>query len=191
MDKYYFKRIQVCISIISIYRNFYRHYISLFLAGNLVYVDVTPSVAEVFHLNINTTPNTSDNCSNNLNGVHDLQSCKAVWSRSATLMLIQSYKNHLNDFKSTTMKNSKVWSIISGELRVQGHEYTSAQCTDKFKYLKGQYTKKVDNMSDKSSGAARINFDFMEEMDEIFGKKPNIHPPSIASSSRKPLVESK
>jgi hypothetical protein len=59
--------------------------------------------------------------------------------------------------------------------------YTANQCKDKFKYLKIRYTKKIDNMrSDRNSGAAAQKFEFLEEMDAIFAKKPNINPPIIA-----------
>lgn len=84
----------------------------------------------------------------------------------------------------TTKRNATVWKVISEKLNAAGYLFTAVQCQDKFKYLKLGYTKKVDNMSNKSSGAAPINFEYFSKIDVIFGKKPNIDPPNIASSSR-------
>lgn len=57
-------------------------------------------------------------------------------------------------------------------------------CENKLKYLKAKYLQKKDNMSNKSSGARSINFDYFDELDEIFGKEPIVTPVAIASSSR-------
>lgn len=57
------------------------------------------------------------------------------------------------------------------------------QCRNKFKYLKSKYVKKNDNMSEKASGQSFLNFEFFEELDEIFNKDPNIVPVALASSS--------
>jgi len=41
---------------------------------------------------------------------------------------------------------------------------------------------KKDNMSQKSSGAGTMKFDYFFEMHEIFGQDPDVQPVSTASS---------
>lgn len=43
---------------------------------------------------------------------------------------------------------------------------------------------KKDNMSNKSSGAGAIKFDYFTEMDEIFSEDPDVQPVCTASSLR-------
>ncbi|KAJ8934816.1 hypothetical protein NQ314_013185 [Rhamnusium bicolor] len=71
---------------------------------------------------------------------------------------------------------------ISADLEVGGVKYSTTQCLNKFKYLKMRYMKWKD--SQKRSGAATFRFEYASELDEIFGKKPTINPPVIASSQR-------
>ena len=52
------------------------------------------------------------------------------------------------------------------------------------KGLKSLWTDKRDNMGPKSTGAAPLKCDNFEELDELFGNKPNVTPVAIASSSR-------
>lgn len=110
---------------------------------------------------------------------------KLKWTHEAILFLITLYKQHLNDFASTTERNDKVWNRISLELIANGYMYTSTQCKFKFKYLKSKYMQKKDNMKSTSSGQARIKFLYFDAMDDIFGKKPNVTPISLASSLSK------
>lgn len=78
------------------------------------------------------------------------------------------------------MKNDKVWNMIAQKLPMHATE----QIKNKFKYLKQKYMEKKDNMSQKSSGAATIKFDYFFEMDEIFSQDPDVQPMSTASSLR-------
>lgn len=43
---------------------------------------------------------------------------------------------------------------------------------------------KKDNMSQKSSGASTMKFDYFVQMDEIFSQDPDVQPMSTASSMR-------
>lgn len=61
-------------------------------------------------------------------------------------------------------------------------EYTEDQCQGKFKYLLLCYKKKLDNRHE--TGSAVYEFEFFNELDELFGRKPNIRPKHLASSSR-------
>jgi len=94
--------------------------------------------------------------------------------------LIDLYKFHEYLFKSTTIKNDKIWDMIAQQLPM----HTTKQIKNKFKYLKQKYMEKKDNMGQKSSGASMIKFDYFFEMDKIFSQDPDVEPVSIASSSR-------
>lgn len=110
---------------------------------------------------------------------------KLYFNSSATLALIESYKNKAEDFKNTTTRNETVWQHIADVLAQQNHQYNGKQCENRIKYLLSKYKKKVDNMrNEKNSGASPVHFEYFEEMDEIFGRKPNINPKFSACSSR-------
>jgi len=100
------------------------------------------------------------------------------WTKNEILQLLSLYKIHNHLFKSTTMKNDKIWNMISEKLK----SHSSEQCKNKFKYLKQKYVEKKDNMSTKASGAAHIKFEYFDEMDKIFQNDANIVPVSVASS---------
>lgn len=104
------------------------------------------------------------------------------WNRQAILLLISLYKEHQKCFKDTSMKNEKVWNMISEKFKAEGFCYTKVQCENKFKYLKSRYIKRKDNMGDKGTGESPCSFDYYKEFDEIFGDKPNIKPIAVASS---------
>ncbi|CAG9764761.1 unnamed protein product [Ceutorhynchus assimilis] len=111
-----------------------------------------------------------------------------TWTRSDILALIDAVKNHQEKFKSSTMKNDAVWKIISATLEKKGKCFTATQCKDKYKYLKGKYMKKKDNMSDRSSGAEFIKFEYFHEMDEFLGTSHNANPIALASNIKKHQV---
>lgn len=105
---------------------------------------------------------------------------RTSWTRNEIIELISLYKSHEHLFKSTTMKNDKVWDMIAQKLPM----HTIEQIKNKFKYLKQKYMEKKDNMGQKSSGASMMKFDYFFEMDEIFGQDPDVQPMSTASSLR-------
>lgn len=107
------------------------------------------------------------------------------WTRSYILALLDAVKNHQHNFKFSTMKNDTVWKIISDTLEKNGKCFTATQCKDKYKYLKGKYMKTKDNMSDRSSGAEAIKFEYFQEMDEFLGKCHNASPIALDSNLRK------
>lgn len=129
--------------------------------------------------------NENDSVEASLTSVHDCSDNSnntAKWDRPATVLLIALFKKFKVDVKSA--KNEKAWKSISSELAENGFSFTPNQCETRFKYLKVRYTKKVDNLGSKGTGEAPVNFDYLDEMNEIFGQKPNIVPIAIASSSR-------
>lgn len=105
---------------------------------------------------------------------------RALWRTQDILELINLYKEAISLFKSTTMKNRKVWQYIAVKLP----PYTSEQCENKFKYLKRKYIEKIDNMGTSQSGKARMNFEFFDQFDAIVKHSHNVQPTNIASASR-------
>nr|XP_012223298.1 PREDICTED: uncharacterized protein LOC105672743 [Linepithema humile] len=105
---------------------------------------------------------------------------RTSWNRKEIIELIGLYKSHEHLFKSTTIKNDKVWDMIAQQLPM----HTTEKIKNKFKYLKQKYMEKKDNMGQKSSGAGTIKFNYFFEMDEIFSQDPDVQPVSTASSSR-------
>ncbi|KAF7996135.1 hypothetical protein HCN44_010801 [Aphidius gifuensis] len=107
------------------------------------------------------------------------------WTKNAVLALIANFEDHQEAMISTKYTNDKVWLSISNKMKEEGFSYNKNQCRDKFKKLKDKYILKKYNMShNKDSGAARIDFEYYDRFDSIFGKKPTISPQDLASSSR-------
>ncbi|KAK4882641.1 hypothetical protein RN001_005960 [Aquatica leii] len=146
---------------------------SLGVDGTLIYV-----ASDVVMTNFNIAiPGTS---SQGLDNKLDDVTLRTAWVRNDILKLINLFKKYEPEFKSTSVKNDKVWKQISNELLT----HTAEQCKNKFKYLKQKYIEKKDNMKPTSSGARAISFEYFELFDEMFGKDPNVTPKYIASSTR-------
>ena len=159
-------------------------------------VECTPDIMAIFHLTAESTDIPVDNAMPEEQPVLEVSptvdssetSCKQSkfhWSKNATLALIAQYQAHYANFSSTTGKKDTVWATITRKMKDNGHVVSVMQCKDKFKYLKQGYMKKADNMKrDKNSGSEVFHFEYFMQMDEIFGKKPNVDPIYVASSSR-------
>lgn len=100
------------------------------------------------------------------------------WSEGEILQLITLYEEHRSLFKSSSVKNDKVWQMISKSIRT----HSSSQCENKFKYLKSKYIKKLENQSSRKTGERAMKFDYFEQFHALFGKDPNIKPVAVASS---------
>ncbi|KAF5275767.1 hypothetical protein FQR65_LT16541 [Abscondita terminalis] len=148
-------------------------------------------VEEIFGLKLNTgcQQQEPDNESDISLGAStsSTSSASAQWSKQNIRQLISCYARFENDFKSTKIKNEVVWKTIAKEIG----GYTSKQCSDKFKYLKQKYIKKKDNMGTHNTGDAYYKFDYFNEFDDIFGKKPNVLPVAIATSLQGDTIQQK
>ncbi|KYQ58875.1 hypothetical protein ALC60_02116 [Trachymyrmex zeteki] len=111
-------------------------------------------------------------------------SCKAIWTHKSTLLFIDLYNKYETQFTSTMIKAEAVWKKIAAEMKTAGYEFSSGQCKDKMKYMKRCYLKKIDHMRSKSTGSAPIKCEYFDELDNLFGKKPNIKPVSVCSTSK-------
>ncbi|XP_029167095.1 uncharacterized protein LOC114937677 [Nylanderia fulva] len=108
---------------------------------------------------------------------------KNLWTDKSRAMLLHLYKKYQNDFSSNCIKKDDIWTKIACGMKCEGYNFVAAQCKEKMKYMKKKYFKKIDNMGPKSTGAAPVKCDNFEELDELFGNKPNVIPVAIASSS--------
>ncbi|XP_050062968.1 uncharacterized protein LOC126552321 [Aphis gossypii] len=104
------------------------------------------------------------------------------WTKSETLSLIEAYENNISIFECNSKKNRTGWIQVSKDLKKKQIEYTEDQCQGKFKYLLLCYKKKLDNRH--KTGSANYEFDYFDELDGLFGRKPNIKSKYLASSSR-------
>ncbi|KAF0714613.1 Uncharacterized protein FWK35_00025640 [Aphis craccivora] len=101
--------------------------------------------------------------------------------RSETLSLIEAYENNISIFESNSKKNRTGWIQVSKDLknklnilRINVKENLNIYyCVTK---------KKLDNRHE--TGSANYGFDYFDELDRLFGRKPNIKPKYLASSSR-------
>lgn len=109
---------------------------------------------------------------------------KSLWTDKSRAMLLHLCKKYKNDFNSNCIKKNVTWTKIACDIKYAGYNFVAVQCKEKMKYMKKKYFKKIDNMGPKSTGAAPLKCDNFEELDELFGNKPNVTPVAIASSSR-------
>lgn len=106
----------------------------------------------------------------------------ARWNHYAVLSMIEAYRLNMPLFLNQAVKNNMVWEKIRIKLAESNFNYTRKQIITKFKYLKKLYVEKKDNMGPKSTGQSPLDFEFFEEFDDLFSKKPNIIPVCIVSS---------
>ncbi|XP_066595452.1 uncharacterized protein [Prorops nasuta] len=110
----------------------------------------------------------------------------ASWKdENAIRYLINTWKEHSNDFKSSKYKAAEVWKKIAVYLKTENNQwmYTGVQCENKFKELRKRYVKVKDH--NRQSGNSPMTFKFYEEMEEILGNKPFVVPVSLTSNLRK------
>lgn len=143
-----------------------------------MYIDPTKELLEFFNI---AKLEEGEPCSSQATQSSSTVLCPR-WDRTAINYLITFYKENINNFKSTTMKNEHVWKIITDKMRDSGYNYSKAQVENKFKYLKSRYIKKKDNMSCRGTGESPVVFDYFDEFDDMFGKNHNIEPIALASS---------
>lgn len=126
----------------------------------------------------------SNNNSNIPRAVTPCGDKRVKWRHEAILNIITLREEYDHDFRSTNTKNEVMWKKVAIKMKEMGFDYSSTQCNDKWKYLKGKYAAKKDNMSVKGSGEERMDFEYYNAMDSFLGKKHSITPIAIASSSR-------
>lgn len=126
----------------------------------------------------------STSCSATSTEAEDSKVSRIKWTRYGILRLIDLRKKFEPQFQSTITKNDTVWKQLAAEMKNENINVTPLQCQDKWKYLKCKYNAKKDNMSSRCSGEDALRFEFFPEMDNFLGKKHNVTPVALASSSK-------
>lgn len=72
-------------------------------------------------------------------------------------------------------------------MKSKNYAFTITQCKDRFFYLKGEYTKKLESINGTTSDNEEIIFDYFDEFHDIFRDKPN-GVPDYAVASRRSCV---
>ncbi|XP_064470822.1 uncharacterized protein LOC135385442 [Ornithodoros turicata] len=102
-----------------------------------------------------------------------------IWAHDATTRLIAACKPQVE--KEGAIPKS-FWNEVSSALQRDGYIHTGVQCFNKWKNLKKKHYKEVKDHN-AQSGNSRKSWEFLDAMDEVFHKKPEIVPPAIASTS--------
>lgn len=103
--------------------------------------------------------------------------------REKTLTLIELFKKYKPKLGSFEVKNmKKMWELIARDLSNMFKVTISAtKCENRWKVLQRNYKTVVDN--NNKTGRGRKVFQYEEAFDEIYGRKTNIKPPILLSSS--------
>ncbi|KAL1488729.1 hypothetical protein ABEB36_014528 [Hypothenemus hampei] len=104
------------------------------------------------------------------------------WSVNGTKLLIDLYKKYVKNVGKLEMKNLKsMWTKIANEISTTLQvNITTKQCHNRWKVLDRNYKKWVENKN--ATGRGRKCFEFSNEMDEVYGKKKNVHPTLLLES---------
>ncbi|KMQ93280.1 nucleoside diphosphate kinase 6 [Lasius niger] len=106
----------------------------------------------------------------------------AVWDNKAVKFLFAVYEDHQDDFKSTCIKNDTVWDKIRMQINTKGYNFTKTQIKDKWMNMRKNYTRVKDH--NKQIDAKLKTYRYYNEMDDLYGDKPNMNLVAIASNMR-------
>lgn len=102
---------------------------------------------------------------------------RRVWSTEEVRKLLDGYKAHCREFKADNLKQDEIWEVLQTEI---GINRTWLQCKHKFRNLKKVYNKVMD--TNRNSGGKPIQFDYMDDFNEMFSIDHNVTPPVTTSS---------
>lgn len=114
------------------------------------------------------------NTQNDITGQH-------IWSRAETLLLIDIYKTHEEQFNNPKITGKRCWNLVAEKMKEKGYNIAADKCDIKFQSLKRTYKSISDH--NKKSGQNRKKWEFYEIMDEIFRTKPYMQPLATAGST--------
>ncbi|KAL1509937.1 hypothetical protein ABEB36_004601 [Hypothenemus hampei] len=105
------------------------------------------------------------------------------WTHTDTLIFLGLYECHRKSVGTLKMKNfKKMYEEISKEMkRKTGKNITPTNCANRWRVLERAYKKYVADSN--KTGAARKQFEYSEIMNNILGKKKNVHPELLLSST--------
>ncbi|XP_043483445.1 uncharacterized protein LOC122511939 [Leptopilina heterotoma] len=92
---------------------------------------------------------------------------------------VQRKKNLVSQRKLKTLKH--MWKLISEEMAIHNYHITATQAENKMKTMDTAYKNMISN--NKRTGRGRATCNFEDDLNDILGKKHNIVPLVISSSS--------
>lgn len=125
------------------------------------------------------------------NALPSSDSTPTKWTdANAVRALISKWKDYENEFKSTSIRNNKVWQMIADDLKKENPLWnnTGTQCENKFKDIRKSYTKIKDH--NNQSGAELKTCKFYDEMEAVLGEKPIVKPISVSSNLKRRYLNS-
>ncbi|XP_071035769.1 uncharacterized protein [Parasteatoda tepidariorum] len=104
------------------------------------------------------------------------------WNENLALLLLNTYKEYVQEFASPFTKKKTVWKKISEILNnVHGLGVTPQQCENKFKSMTIAYRKACEN--NKKTVASHRSQALFKELDDLYRHNPVVHHIGVASSS--------
>ena len=113
---------------------------------------------------------------------------KYHFKKHANLILLDSYMRNKGMLTSGRYKPNHFWDKVAGELesalQERGEDLfpSTSQCKYRYATMMKGYKKTIDNCR-KSGNGRKPACKYFEQLDEINGQQPNIHPISTISSS--------
>ena len=103
------------------------------------------------------------------------------WTKDATKLLIHLRKEMDDEFVSGRKRHEDLWAKILAKLQATGFwGKTAVQVNMKWNDLKKTYRKTKDN--NRSTGRARKDFPYEDDMDEFMGEKASTNPQVLIDS---------
>jgi len=110
-----------------------------------------------------------------------------AWPKEMTLALIGLYKSHEHLFNKVNIKKKSVWELICNRIKQMGFEGSEelqwTNCEGKWKSLTAAYRKTVDH--NNRTGSDRRECAFFNELSDVYGYRPTVHPVATSSSTGK------
>lgn len=107
------------------------------------------------------------------------------WSKEDIKCLFDIRSKKETEFNGNKVHKS-LWEKISKELSTFGVTASSTQCSNKWKAMKREYKKTVDDNS--RTGAEKKTCPFYKEFNELYGNKSETRPSYVMSSSKSESV---
>ncbi|XP_071051763.1 uncharacterized protein [Onthophagus taurus] len=105
------------------------------------------------------------------------------WSVNETKILLDYYYTMKRKVGTEEIKNIKeLWKKVSEKVREGTNSRMNEQhCQNRWKVVERTYKKYIDN--ERSPGRGKKYYDYIEEMEKIFGKKRAVNPKLLLSNN--------
>lgn len=103
------------------------------------------------------------------------------WNKTATKLLISEYKERQDKMENGRLRKNKAFGEISEVMQKYGYKFTNEQCSTRFKTITRAYKQVKDQNA--RSGNGKKQYEYEKELDDLFGKRPNIQPQFVLGSA--------